>query len=243
MLERSAPGPGDITQSPGSGSAASDLTRPLVAEALGAGLLTFLTVAAGILAERFAGGHIGLAMLATALTAAAAFAVLARTLGGLAGSYFNPAVALGLALSRKLPLGLALFCAAAQMAAAMLGVMLGHMVTNTGVVQMASAIQSGPAVWSGEFIAAALVVFLLLRLAATAPGAIPMLGALAMLAVALATPSMSLANPAVTLARGLTDSFTSIRLSDAIVIAFCQLAGAVAGWILQRWLFANVRHG
>ena len=218
-------------------SGTGDMTRPLAAEALGSGLLTFLTVATGLLAERFSAGSVGLAMLATALAAAAAFAVLAQTLGGLAGSYFNPGLALGLALFRKLPLGLALLSAAAQMATAMLGVVLAHMVTNTGLVQVATEIQFGPPVWIGEFIGTALVILVLLRLTETAPHRIPLLGALVMLAVALATPSLSLANPAVTLARGLTDSFTSIRLGDAGIIVLCQFAGALAACLLSAWLF------
>jgi glycerol uptake facilitator-like aquaporin len=241
MLER--PAPCEETRPAAIRSAGEDSIRPLAAEALGAGLIALLTVAAGILAERFAAGSVGTAMLATALTAAASFAVLAQTLGAPAGSYFNPGLALALALSRKIPLVPALTCAAAQIAAAMLGVVLAHMVTNTGFVQIATAIHYGPAVWAGEFIGSAFVFFVLLRLAATAPRALPLLGGLALLAASLATPSLTLANPAITLARGLTDSFTSIRLADAAIIALCQLAGALAAWALHRWLFAEEARG
>jgi glycerol uptake facilitator-like aquaporin len=241
MLERFSSGSGGETQSTAIRSTDGDITRPLAAEALGAGLLAFLTVAAGILAERFSAGSVGLAMAVTALTAAAAFAALAQTLGAQAVSCFNPALAFALALSRSVSLGFALLAAAAQIAAAMLGVVIAHMVTNTGLVQVASAIQFGAPVWVGEFIAAGLVIFVLLRLIATAPRAIPLLGAAAMLAVALATPSLSLANPAVTLARGLTDSFTSIRLADAGLIVLCQFAGALAAWLLQGWLLPRAK--
>jgi glycerol uptake facilitator-like aquaporin len=241
MLER--PVPAEETRPAAIRSAGDDGIRPLAAEALGAGLFAFLTVAAGILAERYAAGSVGLAMLATALTAAASFAVLAQTLGRLARSYFNPGLAFALALSRKIPLVPALTCAAAQMAAAMLGVVLAHMVTNTGFVQIATAIQYGPPVWVGEIIGAAFVIFVLLRLAATAPRALPLLGALALLAAGLATPALTLANPAITLARGLTDSFTSIRLTDAAIIAACQFAGALAAWALDKWLFTEERQG
>ena len=243
MLERPSSHTEETIRTAADLSPQGDVTRPLAAEALGAGLLAFATVAAGILAERFSGGSVGLAMLATALTAAAAFAALAQTLGGAARSSFNPGLALGLALSRKIPLGFALVSAASQMAAAMLGVVVAHMVTNTGFVQVATAIQSGPPVWVGEFIGAALVIFVLLRLTAASMRLTSVFGGLAMLAVALATPSLSLANPAVTLARGLTDSFTAIRLTDAVVIVLCQFAGALAAWLLQWWLFADEARG
>lgn len=239
MLERFSSKPGGESRKALLLSVGGDVPRLLAAEALGCGLLTFLIVAAGLLAERFSGGSVGVAMLVTALTAASAFAVIAQTLGGQAGSYFNPALALSLALSHRMPLGLALLSASAQMAAAMLGVVGAHMVTNTGFVQVATAIQYGPPVWLGEFIGTALVILVLLRLTASAPRAIPLLGALAILAVALATPSLSFANPAVTLARGLTDSFTSIRLGDACIIALCQFGGAFVASLLHAWLFAG----
>ena len=213
----------------------------LVAEALGAGVLTFLVVASGILAERYAGGNIGLAILIVALSAAAGFAALARALGSVAPSLFNPAFAFCLAVSGRTPLLPALLTGAVQMAAACLGVMLAHMVTNTGLVQIATQIQAGWPVWIGEFLAAAFAMFVLLRLEHTAPRTLPHFGAFALLAMAIATPSLSLANPAITLARGLTDSFTSIRLGDAGVIVACQLAGALAASLLKAWLFPAER--
>jgi glycerol uptake facilitator-like aquaporin len=48
---------------------------------------------------------------------------------------------------------------------------------------------------------------------------------------------MSFANPAVTLARTLTDSFTSIRVEDGWPICAAQLTGAVLALFLVRWLF------
>jgi hypothetical protein len=46
----------------------------------------------------------------------------------------------------------------------------------------------------------------------------------------------------VTLARGLTDSFTSIRLADAGLIVACQFGGALAASLLNGWLFAGERN-
>ena len=216
-----------------------DVTRMLVAESLGSGILSFLVVAAGILGERYAGGNIGLVILITALSAAAGFAALARALSPAAPSLFNPAFAFALALSGRMPLVSALLAGAAQIAAACLGVMIAHMVTNTGLVQIATAIQTGWPVWMGECLAAGLVIFVWLRVLATAPRALPLFGALSLLALALATPSLSFANPAITLARGLTDSFTSIGLADAGLILVCQFTGALIASLLDNWLFAG----
>jgi glycerol uptake facilitator-like aquaporin len=237
MLERFAM----RARAEGQAPLATDLARPLVAEALGSGSIAFLTIAAGIFAERYSQGNIGLAVLITALAPAAGFAVLARALGAAATGLFNPAFGLSLALSGEMPLARALLGGAAQIAAACLGAMLAHIVANTGVVQIATEIQTGPAVWTGEFLATALVTLVLLRTRRKTAHFLPLFGALALVAVALATPSLSLANPAVTLARGLTDSFTSIRLADAALIAICELAGALAATLLNAWLFAGER--
>lgn len=226
-----------ISSAANADSAPPDITRLLMAEAFGAGMFTLVAVAAGILAERFCGGNIGLAMLSTALAAAAAFTVLARTLGAAVPSCFNPALALVNLISGRLALSPALLSAIAQIAAAFLGAMVAHLVTNTGLVQVATQIQTGPGVWAGEFAGTALFVFAMLATGSHAPARAAFTGGCAILAISLATPSMSFANPAVTLARTLTDSFTSIRVEDGWPICAAQLAGAIAALFLVRWLF------
>ena len=133
-------------------AASARVTIPLVAEATGSGLLTFLIVAAGLLAERHAGGSIALAALITALAGAAGFLVLMRAFSPWAVTAFNPALAFAFILSGRLDLVTGLLSAAAQIAAAFLGVMLAHLATNTGLVQVATQIQTGAGVWTGEFL-------------------------------------------------------------------------------------------
>jgi glycerol uptake facilitator-like aquaporin len=212
------------------------LAMRLAAEAVGSGLLTFLVVAAGLLAERQAGSSIALAVLITALAGAAGFFLLTRALSPWAASLFNPALALAFTLSGRVGLVTGIFSAAAQIAAAFLGVMLAHLVTNTGLVQVATQIQTGEGVWVGEFLGTGLFVFASLRAVERSPERLPLTGAFCLLAISLATPSTSFANPAVTLARALTDSFTAIRLNDALWIAAMQMVAVVAAVALYRWL-------
>lgn len=217
---------------PGVSATAPDLTRPLIAEALGGALFALFTVAAGILAERFAIHNVGLALLMTALAGAASFFVLTMSLGPQARLAFNPAIAFAHALAGRVRLMIALLSGAVQIAGAFLGVMLAHMVANTGLVQVASQVQTGMGVWVGEFVVTALFVYATLSLG----GWIRMAaGGFVLLAGALATPSTSFANPALTLARALTDSFTSIRLEDAILIAGIQMLAAFAAWATHEW--------
>jgi glycerol uptake facilitator-like aquaporin len=53
------------------------------------------------------------------------------------------------------------------------------------------------------------------------------------------TASTSFANPAVTLARSLTDTFS--RPADAPWFMLAQLAGAIAGTFLFRWLVPGLK--
>jgi hypothetical protein len=77
----------------------------------------------------------------------------------------------------------------------------------------------------------------MLTAAQASTGSAALTGALCLFACALATPSTSLASPALTLARALTDSFLSIRLSDALLIAAIQMIAAIAAWAAYRWLY------
>jgi glycerol uptake facilitator-like aquaporin len=233
MARSGAPVPADakVDAAPAAG------LKPLVAEVIGSGLFTFVVIAAGILAERFAIHNVGLALLMTALAGAAAFAVLALVLRPLNATYFNPALALALALERRLPLTAALTIAAGQIAAAFLGLMAAHLVTNTGLVQAASQIQTGEGVWLGEFFGTVIFIFAMLVLARPDAGRAALIGGVCLLAIALATPSISFANPALTLARTLTDSFTAIRLMDGLIICGVQFAAAIGAFGLRAWLF------
>lgn len=212
------------------------LTRMIAAEALGSGLLAFIAVSAGILAERYAIHDLLLALFVTVLSGACAFFVLARILGRHAPALFNPALAFVLALRGQLPFAPALLSAAAQITAAFLGVMIAHLVTNTGLIQTATQVHTGESVWAGEFIASCLFIFAMLYMTRRNAAHAPLTGATCLLAIAFATPSASFANPALTLARGLTDSFLAIRLEDAIVIAGIQIAAALGAWLLHHWL-------
>lgn len=222
--------------------AARDRTDPtwmIVAEAGGSGALAFVLVTAGILSERYFIGNSGLALIITALAVAATFAILSCGLGKLAPSLFNPVIALGHTLSGRLTLLDGLVCAAAQLLAAFLGVMVAHLVVGTGLVQVATQSESGAIVWAGEFLATLLFAGAIFALTARGQAGTALIGAIALLAIALTTPSMSFANPALTLARTLTESFAAIRLGDAIVIAALQLLAGLAAWMAVRRLMAQ----
>ena len=217
----------------GSAPVLSNVTVAL--EGFGAGVLAFLIAAAGILAERYALHDAAFIVPVVALSGACGFVVLAAQSGAQARCLFNPAVAFARVLNRDLPLAAGLICAAAQIMGAMVGVMAAHFVTGTGLIQNASLHHTGAGVWLGEAAATAAFVFAMIFLQSKGRYVAAFAGMAILFVAAAVTPSLSFANPALTLARSLTESFTSIALADAVIIVLVQFAGAgLAVFACQR---------
>ena len=76
----------------GTGTAGADLTRRLVAEALGTGLLIVAVIGSGITASRLSPDDVGLQLLENAAATAGALIALIWTFGAVSGAHFNPVV-------------------------------------------------------------------------------------------------------------------------------------------------------
>jgi hypothetical protein len=110
-----------------------------------------------------------------------------------------------------------------------------HFATGTGLIQNASLHHSGAAVWGGEAAATAAFIVAVLFLEKRGRYLAAFVGTAIMFIAAAVTPSVSFANPALTLARSLTETFASIALTDAVIIAGIQLAAAAfAVFAMQR---------
>jgi glycerol uptake facilitator-like aquaporin len=211
------------------------LPRRLAAEALGTGLLVATVVGSGIMAERLT-GDVAVALLGNTLPTVAILVVLISLLGPVSGAHFNPAVSLVFAVRGEL--GWRDFAAfvLAQVAGAILGTLLAHLMFEAPVLQLSSHIRSGPAQWLSEGVATFGLVLTILLGIRHRPQAIPALVGLYIGAAYWFTASTSFANPAVTIARALTDTFSGIRPLDAPGFIIAQLAGAVVAWALVNWL-------
>lgn len=203
------------------------LSRRLLAEFLGTLLLLATIVGSGVMGVDLSGGNKGVALLANAGATAAMLYVLIALLGPLSGAHMNPAVSLvarvrGELRSREL-VGYLL----AQVAGAVAGVMLAHLMFGLDIVQPGNQIRSGPAQWLSEAVATFGLVLTILIGARQRPRAIPVLVAAYIFAAYWFTASTSFANPAVTLARSLTRTFVGIRSDDVIGFVVAQLLGAL----------------
>ncbi len=84
-----------------------DLRRQLIAEALGTAFLLAAVVGSGIMAERLAGGSVGLALLCNTIPTGAILVVIILMFGPVSGAHFNPAVTFAFLLRREIAPGVA----------------------------------------------------------------------------------------------------------------------------------------
>lgn len=214
------------------------LARKLAAEGLGTAFLLAAIVGSGIMAERLAEGNVALALLCNALATGAMLAVLITLFAVLSGAHFNPAVTLAMALRREIAPWTALAYMAAQVAGAILGTWLAHVMFDQAVLQVAATPRNGMALCLAEGVATFGLILTVFGAMRFRPERVAASVGLYIFAAYWFTASTSFANPAVTIARSLTDSFAGIAPADAPGFILAQAAGAVVATALVPWLFA-----
>jgi glycerol uptake facilitator-like aquaporin len=213
-----------------------DLTRRLVAEAVGTALLLAAVVGSGIMGERLAGGNVAVALLANTVATGAALVALIFTFGSISGAHFNPAVTLADASQGGLPWRDVSPYITAQVAGAFAGVAAAHVMFEVPLFFASRHARSGPAQVFSEFVATFGLLAVIFGCARLRADAVPFAVAAYITAAYWFTASTSFANPAVTLARSATDTFAGIRPADAPAFVVAQLLGAGAATALFGWL-------
>jgi glycerol uptake facilitator-like aquaporin len=212
-----------------------DLSRRLVAEALGTALLVATVVGSGIMAETLT-KDVALALLGNTIPTGAILVVLITILGPISGAHFNPAVTLVFALRRELSPREAVCYLAAQFAGGVIGTMMAHAMFALPLLDVSSKVRTGGPQWLAEAIAAFGLVVTILAGLRFARASVPWLVGLYITAAYWFTSSTSFANPAVAVARSLTNTFSGIRPVDLPGFIAAELIGAVVALILMTWL-------
>lgn len=218
------------------------LSRRLAAEFIGTLLLLATIVGSGIMGVNLSAGNNGIALLANSAATAGVLFVLITLFATISGAHFNPAVTLALRLQGLLTTRDTLAYIAVQLIAAILGVVLAHVMFGLALVQPGVHARTGLAQWASEAVATFGLLLTILLGARQRPAALPALVASYIFAAYWFTASTSFANPAVTLARSLTQSFSGIRPADVIGFVAAQCIGALAGAGVAHW-FATSRSG
>ena len=217
------------------------LGRRFAAEGLGTGLLVTTVVGSGIMGERLAGGNVALALLGNTLPTGAILVVLILALGPISGAHFNPAVSLVMALRKDHPWREFFPYAAAQILGGCIGTFVAHAMFGLPLFELAVKARTGPAQWFAEFVATFGLIVTILAVSRFKSEATAVAVGLYITAAYWFTASTSFANPAVTIARALTNSFSGIAPADVPMFIVAQLAGALAGLVIMRWFFAEIR--
>lgn len=207
---------------------APSLSQRLLAEFAGTALLLATVIGSGIMGETLSGGNVAIALLANTLATGAILVVLITMLGPLSGAHFNPAVTTVFAVRRDIEVTAAAAYILAQVAGAIIGVLVAHAMFDLSIVQLSQKVRSGWGQALSEWVAAFGLVATILLTLRTRPEAVPTSVGLYITAAYWFTASTSFANPAVTLARAFSDTFAGIRLTDVPLFVVVQLAGALS---------------
>lgn len=218
------------------------LSRRLVAEFFGTALLLAVVVGSGIMGERLAGGNIAMALLGNSLATGAGLVVLILIFGPVSGCLINPAVTLAFMIRGDITRRDAASYIAVQVLGAVAGVIVAHIMFDHPMIVAGVKARTGTGQWLGEAVATFGLVITIMGTLRFRAAAVPYAVGLYITAGYWFTSSTSFANPAVTLARSLTDTFTSIRAADAPMFIAAQIAGAVLAVALARWLLTEVRN-
>jgi glycerol uptake facilitator-like aquaporin len=211
----------------------AELPRKLLAETLGTALLLAVVIGSGIMAERLSGGNVAIALLANTLATVGGLYILIEVFGPISGAHFNPAVSGVMAWRGDMPKAMLLPYVVAQLAGAMLGAWLAHVMFDMAILQFSTKVRSGTGQWIAEAVATAGLLLVILR--AAAGRAAPMVAAYIGAAYWF-TSSTSFANPAAAFGRMFSDSFAGIAPASAPGFVIAQLIGAAVGVGIDRAL-------
>ncbi|MFY0679204.1 MAG: aquaporin family protein [Thalassovita sp.] len=215
-----------------------DLTRRLVAEALGTCLLVTTVVGSGIMADMLT-DDVALALLGNTLPTGAILVVLITILGPISGAHFNPAVSLVMSIRGDLKWADFVPFVVAQSLGAILGSLIAHGMFDLSIFQLSTKARTGEAQWFAEFIATFGLLLTILGAVRFRSEAVPMLVGLYITAAYWFTASTSFANPAVAIGRAFTDTFAGINPAHVPGFIVAQIIGALAAMVIGGILFTK----
>ena len=217
------------------------LGQRVVAEFTGTALLLIAVIGSGIMAQNLSPGDTGLELLENAAATGAALVAIILAVGSVSGAHLNPVVSCADAFFgglRRVELA-AYVCA--QIAGAIVGVIIANLMFALSAVSISTHVRSSPNLWFSEVIATFGLLLVIFGLTRTGRGAAaPFAVGAYILGAYFFTSSTSFANPAVTIARTLSDTFAGIAPSSVIPFVIAQFVGAALACATIRVLWPGI---
>ena len=215
------------------------LSRRLLAEALGTGLLIISVVGSGIMATRLT-DDVAVQLLANAGATVGALIALIMMFGPISGAHFNPVVtAMSCLLDKKPWRELAPYFAA-QTIGGILGAVVANAMFDIAPLGPATKVRTGTPIWLGEVVATFGLLCVIFLIGKSRPASVPMAVGVWIGGAYWFTSSTSLANPAVTIARSFSDSFAGIAPQSVPMFVVAQVIGAVVAIPVLRTLRSTI---
>jgi glycerol uptake facilitator-like aquaporin len=217
------------------------LGQRVVAEFIGTALLLIAVIGSGIMAQNLSSGDIGLELLENAAATGAALVAIILAVGSVSGAHLNPVVSCADAFFGGLRrVELAAYIVA-QVAGAMVGVIIANLMFALPAVSISTHLRSAPNLWFSEVIATFGLLLVIFGLARSGRGAAaPFAVGAYIVGAYFFTSSTSFANPAVTIARTLSDTFAGIAPSSVIPFVTAQFIGAALACATVRLLWPDI---
>lgn len=211
------------------------LSRRLIAEAVGTGLLIISVVGSGIMATNLT-DDVALQLLANAGATVGALIALIMMFGQISGAHFNPVVtAADCVLNGRSWRDLGPYFVA-QTIGGIIGAAIANLMFHLDILGPSSKVRDGGGIWLGEVVATfglLLVIFLIGKHRAES---VPLAVGVWIGGAYWFTSSTSLANPSVTIARAFSESFAGIAPRSVPMFIVMQLIGLLLALPLLKFL-------
>lgn len=213
-------------------------------EFIGSLFLIIAAISPIILFYETMGAHIGIALLANAISVAFVLCALIEIALPISGAHFNPVVTLAKTLEQQTGLKKAVLYVVCQVTGGLAGIALTHLMffEKFGGIFFISEVERSGSIFFSEMLSTFILIFVILMLGHPNVKSKRAAFIVAFLVggMVMATSSTFFANPQVTFARIFTSSASGIQPADALVFIAMQIVGAVLAFSVYK-VFAPVK--
>lgn len=203
--------------------------KAYLAEFIGSALLVAAIVGSGTMGTQMSPDS-GVGLTLNAISVVAMLWILITTLGPISGAHFNPVVSLVMLYRKAISTTDALIYIILQIVGAITGATLANLMFEKTLFEISTVERSGYGQVTGEIVATAGLVFLIILLInSDRSKKIPTAVAAWIGSAFFFTSSTALANPAVTIGRIFTDSVVGIAPNSVLPFIAAQVVGGAIG--------------